>query len=1233
MTDDSSALLPSSFASVGGSSSQIVLSVDEFRAQLSALPDDEASPLLIFDQFEELVTLFEEAPAEDALEDARKAQGRIVEMLSGILRDETLRAKLLFGFREDYLAKVKKLLDLHPELVSQSMRLSPPGTDVLPRIIRGPFEEHPGHFERELSEDLTKRLTKAIERRSPSGTISLSEVQIVCLRLWESPNPDELLRERHVRGILEDYLKESVERFPEELHYPAIALLSQMVTGSGARNVISADNLVERVRDEEQDITEGRLKRTLDALEKKTKLVRRERRRDLDLYEISSEFLVPWIARQRQERVEARERERARKKQRRLFGALVVGAVLLAAMAGITVYALAQRDEAQNQAQRAQASQLEALRLAGLARAQKARALASKKKAESETARAERAEKVAKAKALQLQKETEKAQQSEAQAQQSEAQAQQSEAQSQQSAAQAQQSAAQAQQSAAQAQQSEAKANAQEAAALEAKAEAEQAANRATARALAEEALTLLPQRPVESLRLALRAAEREPTPLAERVLRTALTGSRLRAVLPGGGGRVADASFSRDGRRIVTVADRARVFDARTGALVRALPDPARVNAASFSPDDSRVLTATLDGSARLWPVGGGGPILLTGHSKSVEDAVFSLDGSMIATASFDRTARVWNAETGEQLSVLQHDGPVFAVEFSPDGKLVVTVSRVARTGRHVARLFDAVSGKPIRTFEQIGITTAIFSPEGAFIATTSTDNTTRIWDPHAPGAIAVLEQPDGNVISASFSADGTKLATASEGSSVMVWRVATWQRDFTIVGLLNPATDASFSPNGRFIVVSSRDRTAQIFNGDNGLRLAILPGHTDGVSAASFGPGGRTVVTASEDGSARIWDPGIGDLLQLVGKPNEGAIRRASLSPNGRLAVSAGADGTARVLDVAKRRQLDILRHDGPVNDARFSPAGTLIITASDDGKARVWRVNGELLRVLPHEGPVLRAIFSPDGRLIATASNDVVRIWRARDGRLLHTLEGHKGVVLDVAFSPDGKRIASGGDSSDRTARIWGVDGTALHVFRHRGPVVRVTFSPDGTVLATASGDEMARLWRVDSGRLQKTLRGHTDFVRDVEFRRDGKVVVTASDDGDARTWSVATGELLEVFRGHFSSVQAASFSPNGHWIVTAGPRTAGLWDARTGQFFPPTGLVADPFLRGPARGPVTTAEFTPDGQRIVTASGDGTVRTYFCTACGPIQALLQLARSRLAALERELTPAERRLYLQG
>ena len=140
---------------------------------------------------------------------------------------------------------------------------------------------------------------------------------------------------------------------------------------------------------------------------------------------------------------------------------------------------------------------------------------------------------------------------------------------------------------------------------------------------------------------------------------------------------------------------------------------------------------------------------------------------------------------------------------------------------------------------------------------------------------------------------------------------------------------------------------------------------------------------------------------------------------------------------------------------------------------------------------------------------------------DGALSSVLRGHTGSVVDVAVSPDGNRIATAGDNADKTARIWDLRGRELHVLAHRGPVARVRFSPAGTLLATASGDEMARLWRVSDGKLARTLKGHTLFVRDLAFRRDGKVLATASEDGDGRTWDVRTGRPVHVLRGHFSS----------------------------------------------------------------------------------------------------------------
>ena len=106
-------------------------------------------PLMIFDQFEEIVTLFEEAGAGGARQ-------RLVELIVRLLRG-SLPVKLLFSFREDYLGKVKQLLAACPELVDQALLLAPPAADTLPTIIRGPFERYP--------EPLRAR---ALTRASPS---------------------------------------------------------------------------------------------------------------------------------------------------------------------------------------------------------------------------------------------------------------------------------------------------------------------------------------------------------------------------------------------------------------------------------------------------------------------------------------------------------------------------------------------------------------------------------------------------------------------------------------------------------------------------------------------------------------------------------------------------------------------------------------------------------------------------------------------------------------------------------------------------------------------------------------------------------------------------------------------------------------------------------------------------------------------------------------------------------
>ena len=78
-------------------------------------------------------------------------------------------------------------------------------------------------------------------------------------------------------------------------------------------------------------------------------------------------------------------------------------------------------------------------------------------------------------------------------------------------------------------------------------------------------------------------------------------------------------------------------------------------MNSAAFSPDGSRIVTASADNTARVWDAATGKAIaVLSGHEGRVNSAAFSPDGSRIVTASADNTARVWDAATGKAIAVL---------------------------------------------------------------------------------------------------------------------------------------------------------------------------------------------------------------------------------------------------------------------------------------------------------------------------------------------------------------------------------------------------------------------------------------------------------------------------------------------------------------------------------------------------------------------------------------------------
>jgi tetratricopeptide (TPR) repeat protein/tRNA A-37 threonylcarbamoyl transferase component Bud32 len=189
----------------------------------------------------------------------------------------------------------------------------------------------------------------------------------------------------------------------------------------------------------------------------------------------------------------------------------------------------------------------------------------------------------------------------------------------------------------------------------------------------------------------------------------------------------------------------------------------------ASYSPDGTRIITASPDGTAKVWDAKTGAEILtLKGHENWVYWATFSPDGTRIVTASQD-TVKVWDARTGaEALTLKGHTAAVRSAMFSPDGTRIVTASDDV-----TAKVWDARTGAEILTLKghTKNVWSAMFSPDGTRIVTASLDRTARVWDARTGAETLTLKGHTNMVFSAMFSPDGTRIVTGCADGTARVW------------------------------------------------------------------------------------------------------------------------------------------------------------------------------------------------------------------------------------------------------------------------------------------------------------------------------------------------------------------------------------------------------------------------------------------------------------------------------
>ncbi len=265
-----------------------------------------------------------------------------------------------------------------------------------------------------------------------------------------------------------------------------------------------------------------------------------------------------------------------------------------------------------------------------------------------------------------------------------------------------------------------------------------------------------------------------------------------LLLTLTGHEAEVTSAVFSPDGKRILTAsADKtAIVWSAETGQKILVLSGhKAPVRMARFSPDGSLIATAggyvlsgrrKRDHSARIWSAATGAQVrILDGHGQTVRSIAFSHDGKKILTASFDGTARLWDLATGAALKRFQmtnRGNLCISAAFSPDDMLIATGS-----SDHLIRVFDARSGEVVKILPGHAslVQSVTFSPDGKILASASgsrrsnpdEDAAVRLWSTVTWEPLAVLDGHRFATWSVAFSPDGGRIASASSDGTARLW------------------------------------------------------------------------------------------------------------------------------------------------------------------------------------------------------------------------------------------------------------------------------------------------------------------------------------------------------------------------------------------------------------------------------------------------------------------------------
>nr|WP_329283636.1 NB-ARC domain-containing protein [Streptomyces sp. NBC_01451] len=259
--------------------------------------------------------------------------------------------------------------------------------------------------------------------------------------------------------------------------------------------------------------------------------------------------------------------------------------------------------------------------------------------------------------------------------------------------------------------------------------------------------------------------------------------------------------------------------------------------------------------------------------RAKPVEAVAISADNTWLATGGFDRSVRIWHPSTGNCIALGDHYAAIDPTRRRGHASTVRAVA-IARSGTWLAtssddnsvRIWDPGSGDVSAVLRHTSAVRAVaIAPHSAWLATTSDDQTARVWDRSTQSIRSAFNGHAGAVRSVAISPDATWVATGGDDATVQIWDPSSGEVSLVLGGHTGAVRSVAISPDGAWMASGSEDTTVKIWDPRSGQLSANLEGHSGAVRSVAISPSGTWIATASDDWSVRIWDVASESLISL--------------------------------------------------------------------------------------------------------------------------------------------------------------------------------------------------------------------------------------------------------------------------------------------------------------------------------------------------------------------------------